>query len=365
MQNLWTIFRRELAAYYTSAIGYIFMMVFLTLSVGLFMTPFFTFLTADMRAFFTTVPILMCIFLPAVTMRLWAEERKQNTWEMLLTFPMRPHELVLGKFAASFIFFLSALVGTLTVPLMLAILGKPDPGPIIGAYFGAIMLGAFFLAFGLFISALCRDQIVAFVVTLLGCFGVFLLGMEFIATYIDSAWPGLGTFLAHVVGVTQHYATFTKGVLVVGDVLYFLIWTAVFLFLNALFLDIRSRPAARNTFLVAVALCLGIGLAANWLLAGQSLGRFDLTQDKIYTLSEASIKILRHLQTPVHVNLYITPKDKMPTEMQRLEQDILDKLDEMRLASQGQLLAKAIHMEAASVLQQPGREAAEGGTESE
>ena len=111
------------------------------------------------------------------------------------------------------------------------------------------MLGAFFLSFGLFISALCRDQIVAFVVTLLGCFGVFLLGMEFIAAYIDSAWPGLGTFLAHVVGVTAHYATFTKGVLVVGDVLYFLIWTAVFLFLNGLFLDIRSRPAARNTFL--------------------------------------------------------------------------------------------------------------------
>ncbi len=138
MQNLWTIFRRELAAYYTSAIGYIFLMVFLSLSVGLFMTPFFTFLTADMRAFFTTVPILMCIFLPAVTMRLWAEERKQNTWEMLLTFPMQPHELVLGKFAASLTFFLSALVGTLTVPLMLAILGTPDPGPILGAYCGGL-----------------------------------------------------------------------------------------------------------------------------------------------------------------------------------------------------------------------------------
>src|SRR6266852_5272631 len=241
MQNLWTIFRRELAAYYTSAIGYIFLMVFLSLSVGLFMTPFFTFLTADMRAFFSTVPILMCIFLPAVTMRLWAEERKQNTWEMLLTFPMQPHELVLGKFAASFTFFLSALAGTLTVPLMLAVLGTPDPGPILGAYCGSLLLGAFFLSFGLFISALCRDQIVAFVVTL----------------------------FTHVVGVTEHYATFTKGVLVVSDVLYFLIWTAVFLFLNGLFLDIRSRPAARNTFLVAVALCLGIGLIANWLFAGQ------------------------------------------------------------------------------------------------
>src|SRR5207245_9426385 len=102
--------------------------------------------------------------LPASPMRVTPEEQKQKSWEMLLTFPMRPHELVLGKFAASFIFFLSALAGTLTVPLMLAILGTPDPGPIVGAYFGSIMLGAFFLSFGLFVSVLCCDQFVAFVV---------------------------------------------------------------------------------------------------------------------------------------------------------------------------------------------------------
>src|SRR5207342_2577280 len=133
--------------------------------------------------------------------------------------------------------------------------------------------GAFLLSYGLFISALCRAQIVALVVTLLGCFGVFFVGIEVIAFYLDRGWPALGTFFAHGVGVTEHYTTFTKGVLVLGDVLYFLIWTAVFLFLNGLFLDIRSRPAARTTFVVAVAMCLGIGLIANWLLAGQGLGR--------------------------------------------------------------------------------------------
>jgi ABC-type transport system involved in multi-copper enzyme maturation permease subunit len=148
MRNLWTIFRRELAAYYSSAIGYIFMIVFQVLSVGLFMTPFFTFLNADMRSFFSTMPIIMGIFLPAVTMRLWAEERKQNTWEMLLTFPMQPHELVLGKFAASLVFFLWALATTLTSPLMLMWLGNPDLGPIVGAYVGTVLLGAFFLALG-------------------------------------------------------------------------------------------------------------------------------------------------------------------------------------------------------------------------
>lgn len=351
MRNLWTIFRRELGTYYSSAIGYIFMIVFQLLSVGLFITPFFTFLNADMRSFFNIMPIILSIFLPAVTMRLWAEERKQNTWEMLLTFPMRPHELVLGKFFASLVFFLGALATTLTVPLMLALLGNPDGGPIFGAYVGACLLGAFFLALGLFVSSLCRDQIVAFVVTLLACLNLFLLGTGFISSYIDSAWPGLGTFLTDVVGMTGHYNTFARGILATGDVLYFLIWTAVFLFLNGLFLEIRSRPAARNTFFGAVALCLAIGLMANWLLIGQPLGRFDWTEDKIYTLSDASATILQQLDVPAQVNLYITPSDKMPTEMRYLERDILDKLHEMELASDGKLRYRAIHMETANVIE--------------
>jgi ABC-2 type transport system permease protein len=366
MYNLLTIFRRELAAYFISPLGYIFIIVFLMLSVGLFMTPFFTVLNADMRAFFTTLPIILCIFLPAVTMRLWAEERKQNTWEMLLTFPMRSHELVLGKFLAGLVFFLLALAGTLTIPLMLAWLGNPDPGPIIGAYLGTILLGAFFLALGLFISGMCNDQIVAFVVTLLLCFTAFLLGTGFIATYIDSAWPGLGSFLADVAGLTTHYSPFTRGILSVSNVLYFLVWTAVFLFLNALFLDIRSRPVARHIFLGAVVLSLGIGLTANWLLVDQRWGRFDLTADKIYTLSPASIKILRALDAPARVNLYITPQDKMPTEMRYLERDILDKLHEMRLASGGKFQPRAIHMQATNVVQPAGakpQQDAKGGEE--
>ena len=352
MRNLGTIFRWELGSYYRSAIGYIFMIVFLLLSVGLFMTPFFTLLVADMRSFFNTLPLIMCIFLPAVTMRIWAEERKQNTWELLLTFPMRPHELVLGKFLAGLVFFILALAGTLTIPWMLAWLGNPDFGTISPAYLGAILLGAFFLALGLFVSSLCSDQIVAFVVTLLACFGLFFLGTEFLARFVDSAWPGLGVFLADVVGFTGHYNPFTRGIVTIGNILYFLVWTVVFLFLNGLLLEIRSRPAARRTFAGAVVLSLGIGLAFNWIFAGQHIGRFDLTEDKLYTLSDASVRILRDLDVPVQVKVYITPSDKMPTEMRYLERDVLDKLEEMRLAGGGNLVMRTIHMETANVIQQ-------------
>ena len=246
-----------------------------------------------MRVFFTILPIALCVFLPAVRHAPLAEERKQNTWEMVLTFPMRAYEMTLGKFLASMIFYVSALAGTLVLPLMLVLLGSPDLGPIFGAYLGSLLLGAFFLSLGLFISAICRDQIVAFMLTLLGCFGFYLAGTEFVARLAEAAWPGLGSLLAEAVGVTQHYLTFnarpcwcwaTSCISLSGR------WSGWCS--TALFLGIRNRPVARNGFMAALALCLSVGLTTNWLLAEQNLGRIDLTEDELYTLSPASGRIL-------------------------------------------------------------------------
>ena len=354
LANLLTIARRELNAYYTSAIAYITIIVFLSLTMGLYMAPFFTVLSADMRVFFTVLPIALCVFLPAVSMRLWAEERKQNTWEMLLTFPMRAYEMTLGKFLASMVFYMSALAGTLVLPLMLVLLGDPDLGPIVGAYLGSLLLGAFFLSLGLFVSAMCRDQIVAFMLTLLGCFGFYLAGTEFVVTLAEAAWPGLGSLLAAAVGVTQHYLTFTRGLLVLGDVLYFLVWTVVWLVLNSLFLGIRNRPVARNGFMAALALCLSVGLTANWLLAEQNLGRIDLTEDELYTLSPASERILKQLPDPVLVSLYVTPRQQLPVTMRYLERDIRDQLDDMRLAGDGNLRTQVVHLQTADVIRTAG-----------
>lgn len=356
--NLFTIARRELNGYYTSAIAYITIIVFLSLTMGLYMAPFFTVLSADMRVFFTILPVVLCVFLPAVSMRLWAEERKQNTWEMLLTFPMRAYEMTLGKFFASMIFYVSALTGTLALPAMLVALGNPDLGPIFGAYLGSLLLGAFFLSLGLFISAMCQDQIVAFMLSLLACFGFYLAGTEFVVTLAEAAWPGLGSLLVAVVGVTQHYLTFTRGLLVLGDVLYFLIWTVVWLVLSSLFLGIRNRPVARNGFLAALALCLSVGLSSNWLLSEQNLGRIDLTEDELYTLSPASERILRQLPDPVQVSLYITPRQQLPVTMRYLERDIRDQLDDMRLASDGNLRTQVVHLQTAEAIRTPDTPAA-------
>ncbi|MBN2308687.1 MAG: Gldg family protein [Candidatus Hydrogenedentes bacterium] len=350
MKNILTIFRRDMAAYFTSPVGYIFMIVFLLLSVGLYITSFFTFPVADMRGYFTNLPILLCVFIPAVTMRVWAEERKENTWEMLLTFPMRARELVLGKFLTTLTFLALTLAATITVPVMLAWLGNPDNGAVLGGYLGTLFLGAFFLSIGIFFSGLCKDQIVAFVVTLFVCFLIFLLGTTFIASYIDDVIPGLGSNLSQLVGMLDHYTAFTRGVVEVADVLYFLVWTALFLTLNILFIEGRNRPGVRVTFSVAVLVCVAIGLAFNWLTTGQSLGRFDLTEDQIYTVSDASESILSRLKVPVQVKLYITPKSDMPTGLQQLEQDIEGKIQELRYRSNGNIEFQTVYLQAANVL---------------
>lgn len=360
MNNIKAIMRRDLGAYFTSPVGYIFMMVFVTISVGLYITSFFSFPMADMRPYFDNLPLLLCVFMPAVTMRIWAEERKENTWEMLLTFPMEARELVLGKFLAAFIFFALTLLSTVTVPAMLISLGKPDIGAIFGGYFGTLLLGGFFLSMGIFFSGFFKDQIVAFAVTLLTCFSFFLVGTTFIASYIDDRMPGLGSLLGDLLGLFGHYGPFTRGVIDLADIVYFAVWTVVFLVLNVMYIDGRNRPKAKAIFTGALVMSVAIGLLFNFLMAGTSLLRFDLTQDKIYTISQASKNILTELDTPVQLNLYITPQSEMPTGMKELEQDIKDKLEEMRVASGGKVEYKTIPMNVANAMADPEKIAGEG-----
>jgi len=344
MKNVGTIMRRELAAYFTSPIGYIFMIVFVTISVGLYITSFFTFPVADMRPFFANLPVMFCVFIPAVTMRVWAEERKENTWEMLLTFPMKAWQLVMGKFCATLVFLALTLCTTVTVPAMLFSLGNPDLGSILSAYLGTVLLGAFFLSIGIFFSGFFKDQILAFVVTLLSCFAIFLLGTNFIAAYLDDYIPGLGTLLSSLVGMSDHFSAFARGVVEIADIVYFVAWTALFLFLNVLYIDRRSKAGSRLLFAGATALCLAIGFFANWVISDMSLGRFDVTEDKIYTVSPASKRILSSVDTPVRVKLYITPRADMPTGLTTLQQEITDKLDELSIVSGGKLKYEVINL---------------------
>ncbi len=350
MRNIISIMRRDLGAYFTSPIGYIFIMVFVTMSVGLYVTSFFVFPVADMRPYFENLPLLLCIFIPAVTMRIWAEERKENTWEMLLTFPMQAWELTIGKFCAAVIFYVLTLAATFTVPMMLFSLGNPDKGVVFSGYLGTLLMGGCFLALGILFSGFFKDQIVAFVITLLTCFLFFLLGTDFIASYIDGRVSGLGSLLSDVFGVFTHYQPLIRGIIDVADVLFFVVWAGIFLTLNIIFIDGRSRPKARMMFAIIAATCFISGMLFNFWMAGNSIKRFDLTEDKIHTISPSSRTILAEADSEVQIRLYVTPRDKMPTAMRTIERDISDKLEELRLASQNKLNYATVYLEAANVI---------------
>ena len=241
MRDMSIILKRELKSYFYSPIAYVFSVIFIVLNAGIYMFHFFFFGTVDMRAFFSTLPLVLgIVFIPAISMRLWSEEIKLGTVELLLTLPMRTEEIVLGKFLASFLFYLFALSGTLAIPVLLIFLGRPDFGPIIGGYFGAVMLGAFFLSVGIFISSFFADQIVSLIITSLACGFLVLAGWQYVPMIIDGWIPGLGSFLDNYISVSRHFSDIERGVIDIKSIIYFLSFTALFLYLNAKVLERRK-----------------------------------------------------------------------------------------------------------------------------
>lgn len=227
--------RRELAAYFDSRIAYVYTIAFVVLANSIFMNEFFLTGTVDMGGFFDLMPLLLPCFLPAVTMRLWAEERKTRTIELLLTLPIRASQAVLGKYAAALALFLLFLAGTLPIPIMLAILGDPDLGKIASGYLGLLLFGGFFLALGMFISALSADQIVTFVATAVACFAFVLLGHERVTAVLDGLAPklALGSLVRDSFSVGPHYDSFVRGAVALGPLCWFALLAALFLWLTA------------------------------------------------------------------------------------------------------------------------------------
>lgn len=227
---------RELGAYFDSPVAYAYAAVFLILSCGTYMNDFFLAGVADLSPYFDVLPFLLIPFAPAITMGMWAQEHAQNTVELVLTLPLTPGQVVLGKFAAALLFYALVLAGSLPLVIMLAWLGDPDPGPIVAGYLGALLTGALFLAFGLFASGLTRDQIVAFVLAALLGFVFVLSGHEQVVAVLDGLAPArqLGTWLYESISIMPHYEAFERGVVGLADTVYFMLMSAFFLWMNQL-----------------------------------------------------------------------------------------------------------------------------------
>jgi ABC-2 type transport system permease protein len=237
MKRIRALAARELRAYFNSPIAYVFLLVFVGAALFTFfnLNAFFSRGRADLRGLFDAIPFLMVLLVPALTMRLWAEERKQGTVEVLLTLPAKEHELVAGKFLASLALLGSGLLLTLALPFTVEALGDLDWGPVIGGYVGALLLGAAYVAVGQFVSATTENQILAFILALVVCLGLYGLGTEAFA----GLFPDRTSTLLRSLGTGSRFESIARGVIDVRDLVYYLSLTALFLAASVAALRVR------------------------------------------------------------------------------------------------------------------------------
>jgi ABC-2 type transport system permease protein len=235
-QAIKAITKRELVAYFDSPVAYVFLVIFLLLT-GVFTFTFGQFFErgeATLTAFFTWLPWLFLFLVPAVGMRLWAEERRTGTMELLLTMPVTNWQAIFGKFLASWLFLAIALILTIPVWITVNWLGAPDNGVILGAYIGAWLLAGAYLAITSMTSAMTRNQVIAFIVAVVLCLLLILLGFTPITDLMSRyASPRVVESVASF-GVLTHFDGFNRGVLDINGVLYFASIIAFTLYMTAL-----------------------------------------------------------------------------------------------------------------------------------
>ena len=236
MSNITAIFRKEFKSYFNSPVAYIFITFFLALSAWLFYRGFFIIGQAEMRGFFGLMPWIFLFFVPAVTMKLWAEERKLGTSELLMTLPIKDYEVVLGKYLASFALLAVTILLSLSLPITVAYLGEPDSGPIIGGYIGLFLMGAAYLAIGFFASTLTENQIIGFIVGIALCFALLIIGEDIV---LFNA-PNWAVPLLSYLGLGAHFSSVLRGVLDSRDLIYYFSIIGFFLYLSVLMITVQK-----------------------------------------------------------------------------------------------------------------------------
>ncbi len=236
------IFRRELAAYFATPLAYIFITIFLVLT-GVFtfyLGNFFGRGQADLQAFFNFHPWLYLFLIPAIAMRIWSEERKAGTIELLLTLPITMGQAVWGKFLAAWAFIAIALAGTLPLWITVNVLGEPDNGIIVAAYLGSLLMAGAYLAVGICISAATKSQVIAFIVSLMVCFAFTLAGFPLVLDLFSNWLPqGITDAIASLSFLT-HFQAIAKGVIDLRDLIFFAAFIAAWLYASAIVIDLKK-----------------------------------------------------------------------------------------------------------------------------
>ena len=235
------VMRRELRSYFVTPVAYVFLVIFLVLAgiLTFYAGHFYERGQADLQPFFMMHPWLYLILVPAITMRMWAEEAKGGTLELLLTLPLTLWQAMLGKFLAAWLFIGLALVLTFPIWITVNYLGSPDNGVILAGYLGSWLMAGSFIAIGACLSALTRSQVVAFILTALVCVLLILVGQPQVLDFFSGAVPRkLINAVAHL-SMLRHFEAIARGVLDIRDMMYFLLSTIGWLVAGVLLLDLK------------------------------------------------------------------------------------------------------------------------------
>jgi ABC-2 type transport system permease protein len=242
MRNVRAILKRELYGYFSTPVAYVFIVIFL------FLTGIFTFYLgafyergqADLDPFFRFHPWLYLFLIPAIAMRLWSEERKTGTIELLMTLPVSVEEAVLGKFLAAWLFAGIALALTFPIWITVNYLGDPDNTVIVAGYIGSLLMAGGFLAIGSCISALTRSQVIAFVISVVICFLFILSGFPMVLDFFQGWAPQALIDAIASVSFLTHFESIRKGVIDLRDLVYYAVLIAFWLYATAIVIDARK-----------------------------------------------------------------------------------------------------------------------------
>ncbi len=305
------IARKELALFFSSPIAYLFLAAFLgvTLFVFFWGEAFFARNISDVRPMFEWLPVLLIFLASALTMRMWSDEQRSGTLELVVTVPASSAEFVLGKFAACWALVCVALLLTLPLPLTVALLGDLDWGPVFAGYLAAALLGAAYLGIGLFASAKTDNQIVALILAVFGCGAFYLVGSPPLVELFSNQAAGV----LRALGAGSRFESITRGVLDLRDLYFYVSVLAVFLALNVHAVDAQGWAADGDAKRhvdrrIVLGLAAANFLVANLWLAGVGFLRWDTTEGDQYSISDATKGYLRQLREPLLLRGYFSAK---------------------------------------------------------
>ncbi|MCL1074073.1 Gldg family protein [Shewanella dokdonensis] len=334
MAEIRQIARKEFRGFFNSPAALLFLGAFLAicLFVVFWVAGFFARNIADIRPLFQWMPLLMIFLVAALTMRSWSEEQRSGTLESLLTSPVAPLKLVLGKFVAMLSLVALALLLTLPLPLTVSFMGPLDWGPVMGGYVASLFLAAAYIAIGLYMSSRTDNAIVALILTVVVCGLFYLIGTPQLTNLFGYETGDL----LRAFSTDAHFQSITRGVLDLRDIYYYLSLVGIFIALNLLRLErLRwaNNPDNRHhqQWRLLCALAVVNFIAANLWLTTIGWARLDMTQGQQYTLSAASKHYLQQLQEPLLIRGYFSAKTHPLLEP--LVPQIKDLLQEYAVAS--------------------------------